>query len=50
MGIWAAVILTAARLLAEGAFGLYAIIVGVASLILTAIAWWKGEPPRWRWG
>jgi hypothetical protein len=20
------------------------------SLVLTFITWWKGEPPRWRWG
>jgi xanthine/uracil permease len=20
------------------------------SLALIAICWWKGEPPRWRWG
>lgn len=24
-------------------------IVGL-SLSLVAICWWKGEPPRWRWG
>jgi len=25
---------------------------GLASLVtsLIAICWWKGEPPRWRWG
>lgn len=20
------------------------------SLVLVGICWWKGEPPRWRWG
>jgi drug/metabolite transporter (DMT)-like permease len=20
------------------------------TIVLTAICWWKGEPPRWRWG
>jgi hypothetical protein len=20
------------------------------SVVLTAICWWKGEPPGWRWG
>jgi len=20
------------------------------SVVLTAICWWKGEPPKWRWG
>jgi hypothetical protein len=24
--------------------------VGVATLVLIAICWAKGEPPRWRWG
>jgi len=24
--------------------------VVVLSLLLIAICWWKGEPPRWRWG
>jgi len=22
----------------------------VISAVLIAICWWKGEPPRWRWG
>ena len=22
----------------------------VLSVVLTAVCWWKGEPPRWRWG
>jgi hypothetical protein len=20
------------------------------SAVLVAVCWWKGEPPRWRWG
>lgn len=24
--------------------------VAVLSAVLTAVCWWKGEPPRWRWG
>jgi hypothetical protein len=20
------------------------------SILLAAVCWWKGEPPRWRWG
>ena len=20
------------------------------SVVLVAVCWWKGEPPRWRWG
>lgn len=22
----------------------------VLSAVLLAVCWWKGEPPRWRWG
>ena len=28
-------------------FGLY---VGILSVLLLAVCWVKGEPPRWRWG
>lgn len=28
---------------------MWAWIVGLAAA-LVAICWWKGEPPRWRWG
>jgi hypothetical protein len=24
--------------------------VAVLAILLIAVAWWKGEPPRWRWG
>ena len=24
--------------------------VAVLSIALTGVCWWKGEPPRWRWG
>ncbi|UGY12139.1 hypothetical protein [Bradyrhizobium septentrionale] len=24
--------------------------VVVLSVLLTGVCWWKGEPPRWRWG
>ena len=24
--------------------------VVVLTVLLTAMCWWKGEPPRWRWG
>jgi hypothetical protein len=24
--------------------------IGVLSVLLIAICWWKGEPPKWRWG
>jgi len=30
---------------------LYAALYVVAlSAVLLAVCWWKGEPPRWRWG
>jgi hypothetical protein len=22
----------------------------ILSIVLTGVCWWKGEPPRWRWG
>jgi hypothetical protein len=25
-------------------------VVIVASALMTAVCWWKGERPRWRWG
>ena len=33
--------------------GSTAITIGIilsAAVAFVAIAWWKGEPPRWRWG
>ncbi len=30
-----------------GGFIAYA---AVLSVLLTGVCWWKGEPPRWRWG
>ena len=24
--------------------------VVILSAVLTGVCWWKGEPPRWRWG
>ena len=24
--------------------------LGLLTALLVAICWWKGEPPRWRWG
>ena len=24
--------------------------IGGLSAVMIAICWWKGEPPRWRWG
>lgn len=28
----------------------FAVSVIALSIILVVICWWKGEPPRWRWG
>ena len=28
----------------------YLVATGIASVILIAVCWWKGEPTRWRWG
>jgi len=30
-------------------FGFFAY-VAVLTALLIAICWWKGEPPKWRWG
>jgi len=30
--------------------GLYLAYVGALTVLLIAICWLKGEPPRWRWG
>ena len=24
--------------------------IAVLSIVFTGVCWWKGEPPRWRWG
>jgi hypothetical protein len=32
-----------------GVFRFFVLVV-IASLVLTAICWLTGEPPRWRWG
>jgi hypothetical protein len=28
----------------------YGLFVCLCSLLLFVVCWWKGEPPRWRWG
>lgn len=30
--------------------GLFVAYTMVLSLLLVLVCWWKGEPPRWRWG
>ena len=36
--------------LAGGSTGGAVLIIILAAIGLTVIAFWKGEPPRWRWG
>lgn len=36
--------------LAGGSATISMAIIFAAACALVAIAWWKGEPPRWRWG
>lgn len=43
-------ILIAAAIVAGRHTGWYILTVLVASAVLVAICWWKGERPRWRWG
>ena len=31
-------------------WGWYSAYVAVVCAAFIAVAWWKGEPPRWRWG
>jgi hypothetical protein len=47
MGVWLAVLVPLVTLLGEPARG---IAVLAESVVLVAVCWWKGEPPRWRWG
>lgn len=42
-----AVAVTVPPQLAPAKFIAYVVIL---SLALTGVCWWKGEPPRWRWG
>lgn len=28
----------------------FIIVAGLLSLAMVGVCWWKGEPPRWRWG
>jgi hypothetical protein len=32
------------------ALALYLAYVIILSIAFAALCWWKGEPPRWRWG
>jgi len=51
IGIYAGVIGTAAIVLPPSREpALFTASVVLLSLLLTAVCWIKGEPPRWRWG
>jgi hypothetical protein len=47
---WIAVVTAVSPFLAPRSTLLFALFVVLMSLVLTAICFTKGEPPRWRWG
>ena len=47
MGVWLAGLVAMLLLLEEPERG---VAVLGQSVVLVAVCWWKGEPPRWRWG
>ncbi|KWV52918.1 hypothetical protein AS156_09800 [Bradyrhizobium macuxiense] len=48
-GFLVLVVVGAATLARQSPVGFIAYIL-VLCACLTAVCWWKGEPPRWRWG
>lgn len=50
MGIWLGLLLADGMLFAARSILLFQAIAVLLTSILIAICWWKGEPPRWRWG
>ena len=48
-GFLALVVIGATTLARHSPVGFIAYIL-VLSACLTMVCWWKGEPPRWRWG
>ena len=51
MIVWIVVMsLTAWIIAAAGHLFLWPIAVLLEAAAFVAICWWKGEPPRWRWG
>jgi len=52
LAVYLALLVAGTRLIGENPLGAL-VYVGYAlalSVALIAICWWKGEPPRWRWG
>lgn len=50
MAIWLGLLLADGMLFAARSILLFQAIAVLLTSILIAICWWKGEPPRWRWG
>ena len=48
-GFLAMVAVGAAEIPRHSPVGFIAYVIGLC-IVLTAVCWWKGEPPRWRWG
>ena len=46
---WIAAVAAGTRLLPEHSAG-FAIYVLTMIVVMIAVGYWKGEPPRWRWG
>ncbi len=49
LAIWLAVVVALTPLLQHGVL-VYSLAMLGWALVLLAVCWWKGEPPRWRWG
>jgi hypothetical protein len=47
MALFACLLVAGAAALAAGPFAAYC---GLLCVLLVAVCWVKGEPPRWRWG
>jgi hypothetical protein len=51
MIIYIALLLAGAfTLLPDGGQGMFIAYAAMLSLVMFAVCWFKGEPPRWRWG
>ncbi|MGA2585162.1 MAG: hypothetical protein ABSG31_17965 [Tepidisphaeraceae bacterium] len=47
---WLAIIIGVSPLLTAHHFPLFFVFMGAMAVLLIAICYAKGEPPRWRWG
>ena len=49
-GVFLALIVAGAAVIpAQSPADFIGYVIGLC-ILLTAMCWWKGEPPRWRWG